>query len=106
MDKQLTAYDITAPTVITPPTPLNPITGLVGYIPQVAGSSGNLIFNDCVTLEEASIANQILSLTAAGAIGAIGPGSELDVPIENGLVISSVPVGMTLSVVYSVYVVG
>jgi len=106
MDRQYTAYDITAPTVITPPTPLNPIQRLIGYIPQVAGSSGNLIFNDCASVEAASIANQVISFTAAQAIGAIGPGAELDIPVEVGLVVSSVPTGMTLSVVYSVYVPG
>jgi hypothetical protein len=106
MFKQQTAYNITAPQVIAPASPLNPLTELVGYIVQVAGTAGNLVFNDCATLAQASIANQILSIPYNDAIGAIGPGSALNLPIQTGMVVSAVPTGMVLSVVYSIYVPG
>ena len=107
-NKQVSAYDITAPCVIAPPSPLNFVNGLVGFIAQSAGSAGNLVFNDCATLAQASAENQILTLTAAqAAVGTlpIGAGDQ-PLPIANGLVISEVPTGMVLTVVYTIYVPG
>ena len=106
MNKQHTQYDITAPTVITPASPLNPMTMFNGYIVQVPGTSGTLTLNDCASLAEASAENQIISIPYGDAHGAAGGGNALDLPIETGLVVSSVPVGMTLSVIYSYYVAG
>jgi hypothetical protein len=107
-NKQVSAYDITAPCVIAPASPLNVVTGLVGFIAQSAGSAGNLVFNDCATVGAASAENQILTLTfeqaAAGTLP-IGAGNE-PLPIANGLVISQVPTGMVLTVVYTIYVAG
>ena len=100
MNKQLVAYGITAPTVIAPPTPFNPLTRLNGVNIQAAGTSGSLVINDCLTLEEASLSNQVCSFPYGQA--SIVP----DVPLQNGLVISEVPAGMTLSVIYSIFVVG
>jgi hypothetical protein len=107
-NKCLSAYDITAPCVIAPPSPLNFVNGLVGYIVQTAGSAGNLIFNDCATLAAAGAQNQILTIGyASAAVGdlPIGAGDQ-PLPISNGLVISEVPTGMVLTVVYTIYVVG
>ena len=105
-NKQVSAYDITAPCVIVPPSPLNFVNGLVGFIAQTPGSAGNLVVNDCATLAQASAANQILTLTyEQAAVGTI-PIAGVNLPIANGLVISQVPTGMVLTVVYTIYIVG
>jgi hypothetical protein len=106
MNKQQTAYNIASAQVIAPASPLNVLTQLVGYIVQVAGTAGNLVFNDCATLAQASIANQILSIPYNQAIGAAGLGSALNLPVQNGLVVSSVPTGGVFSVLFSIYVPG
>jgi hypothetical protein len=108
MNKQATINDISAPQAISPPSPGNPMTLLVGYIPQTAvteDTEGTLTFNDCATLAEASIENQIYSTPGNNAWGNIGQNS-LNIPIATGLVVSSIPTGMTLSVVYAFYVAG
>jgi hypothetical protein len=102
--KQQSAYNISAPQVIAPASPYNPITDLVGYIVETPGTSGAIVFNDCATLAQASPANQIISIPFVG--DAIGTINSLDLPITNGLVISQVPTGMTLAVQYNEYVPG
>jgi hypothetical protein len=101
VNKELVAYGITAPTVISPPTPFNPLTRLNGVGIQATGSSGNLTLNDATSLDAASLSNQIISLPYDQAGGAA-----IESPIVNGLVISEVPVGATLNVLYSIFVVG
>jgi hypothetical protein len=104
--KRVSQYDVAAPCVIAPPSPLNPMLGVVGFWVQTPGSAGVLTLNDCTTLAAASIANQILTLSYQDA--AIGnmplPGG--DMPLTNGLVISAMPNGMVLTVVYEIYVPG
>ena len=100
-NKKLAAYGITAPTVITPPSPLNPITGLVGIIVQTEGSAGNLVLNDAVTLAEASIENQIASIPYQQM------GNEaIDLPLVNGLAVSAIPTGAVISILCTIYVAG
>lgn len=90
----LSFYNISAPTVIAPPSPLNFVTELVGYIVETPGSAGNLIFNDAATLAAANATNQILSNPSSITYGAIGDGSSLNIPVRNGLVVSSVCTGI------------
>jgi hypothetical protein len=107
MNKNQTINGITAPQVIAPASPFNPVMTLVGYIQQTPGSAGNLTFNDCATVEGASIENQILSVPYTNTgVATIGFGNTVDIPVETGLVISSVPTGMVLSVEFSIYVPG
>jgi hypothetical protein len=106
MNKNQLQNDVTSPQVITPASPLNPITQLVGYLVQVAGTGGSLTFNDCATLAQASIANQILTIPYNQVIGAAGFASALNLPVQNGLVVSSVPTGGVYSVLFAIYVPG
>jgi hypothetical protein len=92
-------YNITAPGVVAVPATRSKF---VGYI-MTGGSAGNLTFNDCATLAEASAANQIVSYPYADAIGATGLAA-LNWPLLAGLVVSSVPTGATLAVLYSEFV--
>ena len=98
-NKKLVAFNISAPTVITPP-PLNPITGIVGIDVQTEGSAGSLVLNDCASLAGASIENQIAVIPYQQM------GAAIDFPLENGLVISAMPTGAVISVLYTIYVVG
>lgn len=95
------AFDISAPTVITPPSPLNRIAGILGFGVLTQGTAGNLVFNDCATLSQASIANQIATISYQQA-----GGLPIDWPVANGLVISQVPTGGVFTVMYSIYVPG
>jgi hypothetical protein len=104
--KRVSAYNISAPCLISPPGPSNPILGLVGFIAETAGSAGNLVFNDAATLAAASAANQIISYTYQQALIGTMPIGDGSLPISTGLVISSVPTGMVLTVVYEIYVAG
>jgi hypothetical protein len=109
MNKQQSAYNITAPCVISAPSPGNPITGLVGFITLTPGSAGSLVFNDAVSVAAASTANEIISYTYQQAangdlpIGAVAAGG---LPITTGLVVSQVPTGMVLVIEFSIYVPG
>jgi hypothetical protein len=98
---QIPVYNITAPgVVVVPPTR----SKFVGYI-MSGGSAGNLTFNDCATLAAASSANQILSLPYnVAAIATIGVSNALNWPLLAGLVVSSVPTGATLAVIYTQFV--
>jgi hypothetical protein len=95
---------------ISAPTPIFAVTGrgaLLGYMLQSLGTGGVLTLNDCVTLEEASAANQILSLPYNDAIfSQTGLAGSLEWPLENGLVVSAVPNGMVLAVSYQIYING
>lgn len=90
-------YNIAAPAVVLVPTTRSK---LVGWI-MSGGSAGNLIFNDCAALAEASAANQILSTPYNGNFATIGASNELNWPLLAGLVVSAIPTGATLAVVYS-----
>jgi hypothetical protein len=105
MNKPQTAYNITTPQVISALSPLNPITQIIGFIVQTAGTSGVLTFNDCQTLAQASAANQIITLPY-NTLSQLGVASALNLPIQNGLVVSAVPSGMVLAVEYAIYVPG
>lgn len=102
MKKQATVFGIAAPHVIGPPTQFNPLQELVGYAVQTAGRDGVLAFNDCTSVEAASAENLIISIPC----NLVGPGSTLNLPITMGLVVSEVPSGMVLDVMYSFFVVG
>ncbi len=103
--KKIAFYNISAPCVIAPPSPLNALTALAGYTVQVAGSAGVLTFNDCATLGAASAANQVLSLPYNVAATDVWP-APLNLPLTSGLVISAVPTGMVLSVTAEIVVAG
>ncbi len=91
-------YGVAAPALLFTPTTRSK---LVSYILS-GGSAGNLTFNDCATLAEASSANQILSVPYNYAnVATIGASNELNWPLLAGLVVSAIPTGATLAVVYS-----
>jgi hypothetical protein len=96
--KQLAAYNITGPTVITPPSPLNPIKGILGVSVLTEGTAGELVLNDCATLAQANVSNELIVIPYQQIP------SYLDLPVQNGLVISQVPTGMVLAIAYAVYV--
>jgi hypothetical protein len=97
-NKRIPAYNITGPTVITPPSPSNIVTGIQSVNVLTEGSGGNLVLNDCATLGAASISNEI----CVASYNAMP--SYLDLPVQKGLVISAVPTGAVLAIVYSIYV--
>jgi len=99
-DKLQTAFNISAPTVITPPSPLNLITGIATVSVLTEGTAGQLVVNDCATLAEASVSNQLCAIPFNQLGGPLG------FQIKSGLVISQVPTGMVLTVVYTIYVAG
>jgi hypothetical protein len=68
-----------------------------------AGSSGNLVVNDCSTIGAASAANQILSLSAAQLATLQGKRNPIRMvfPCLNGITISSVPTGAAFSIAFS-----
>jgi hypothetical protein len=70
----------------------------VRVILTVAGSAGTLVLNDCATTGAASAANQIYNSTGVLAAGTI---VTLDFPVSVGLVVSAVPTGATLVIVYT-----
>lgn len=64
----------------------------------VAGTAGTLVLNDCATTGAASAANQIYNSTGVLAAGTV---ITLDFPVTSGLVVSAVPTGATLVIVYT-----
>ena len=70
---------------ITPPSPLNPITGILGVSVLSEGTAGQLILNDCATLAQANVSNELIVIPYQQIP------SYLDLPVQNGLVISQVP---------------
>src|ERR1700733_8537101 len=63
------------------------------------GSAGNLTFNDCATTGAATAANQIGSWPIANL--SVGQVITLKWPCANGIVVSSVPTGGSVSVAYT-----
>lgn len=96
------AYNISAPAPIFAVTSRGRLTG---YMLQSIGSAGVLTLNDCVSLAQASAANQILSVAYNDAIfqSGVGIANALDWPLANGLVVSAVPTGAVLSIAYEIY---
>src|ERR1700727_959011 len=68
-----------------------------------AGSSGNLIVNDCATTGAASAANQILTLTTAQLTSLMQKRASLrlNFPCLNGITVSSMPTGGQFSIAFS-----
>jgi hypothetical protein len=60
-------------------------------------ASGSLTINDCASLAAATTANQVVSIPST----AVKPIITLDVPCTAGIVISAIPVGVTLSAVFT-----
>ena len=97
-DRQLAVYNITGPTVITPPSPLNLITGLLAVTIVTPGTAGNFVANDCASVAQANVSNQLFAIPYNQV------GGYVNCPVQKGLVISQVPTGMVLALVYTVYV--
>jgi hypothetical protein len=95
------ALNISAPSVITPPSPLNAIAGIVGFNTLIQGTAGNLVFNDAATLAAASAANEFF----ASPYEQQG-GSPINWPVQSGLVVSQVPAGGVFSILYEILVAG
>jgi hypothetical protein len=98
---QVPSYNISAPMLIT----VNPSRlRFVGWLPQNVGTEGAFVFNDAATLAGANSSNQIMAIPYdAASIGNIGD-SALNWPCTNGLVVSQVPTGGVIAVVYEFYV--
>ena len=89
----LSAHNIARPVVIDVPRPAGTVLQLVGFIPQTPGTAGALSIHYAATLEEACAENQILRVPCAIAnLGVARPGASL--------VVSEVPRGMILTVLY------
>ncbi len=91
-------YNITAPgVVVTPATRSRFISYSI-----FGGSTGTITFNDCATLAEASVANQIFNATYTESAGVTG--FLVDWPITQSLVCSSIPSGATVAVIYTQFI--
>ena len=83
---------------ISSPAALYAVTtraALAGIFAQSNGTAGVLTLNDCLTLAEASAANEIFSYTYEQANVGTYP---LKWPLQSGLVVSAVPTGMALNI--------
>jgi hypothetical protein len=70
---------------------------LLGFVPQTLGTAGFLTFHNAATLEEACEANRIARIPYDVANSGHGLGRECDT-----LVVSEIPKGMVLDVLYRV----
>ena len=97
---QQSVLNINAPALIVP---VNSRVNFRGYNVINLGTAGSLVLNDAATLAQASTANQFINT------GTFNSNTNIPInpknfkwPLMNGLVVSQMPTGMVIAVVYEV----
>ena len=97
---QQSVLNINAPALIVP---VSSRVNFRGYNVINLGTAGSLVLNDAATLAQASTANQFINTGtfSASTNVPINP-KTFKWPLMNGLVVSQMPTGMVIAVVYEV----